>query len=315
MKVITCFSYKGGSGRTVAAANIASALASIKEVAAIKKPLERKVALIDLDVFSAGTHRVFGISNQELADNLDFGIQDYLLEQIEPTVHLKENALTFSKKSKIPLIIDGGANYCDKSFTLFPAKPRPDQRFVVQKFHENLLLELMIVLEKEGYHYVIIDGESGARSMADIALRLSDIVLMFFRLTWQHVEGTQSWASKYIEMPDFPPFYIIPTCVPLVEDEDKIYLSSPGFDRLKKMTSFIPRESGLNDFAEKYKGIENAPKQGFFWAKKICIHESLILKGGESIIVYNPQPEVANERAAQDYYEIASYINSIHPPG
>jgi Mrp family chromosome partitioning ATPase len=134
MKVITCFSYKGGAGRTVAAANIATALASIKEAAAIKKPLKRKVALLDLDVFSAGTHRVFGISSQELMEKLGFGVQDYLLEQIEPGVHLKENALTFSKGSKIPLIIDGGANRCDKNFTFFPAKPRPDQRFIVQNF-------------------------------------------------------------------------------------------------------------------------------------------------------------------------------------
>jgi hypothetical protein len=151
--------------------------------------------------------------------------------------------------------------------------------------------------------------------MADIALRLSDIVLMLFRLTWQHVEGTLNWANKYIEMPEFPPFYIIPTCVPLVEDDNEIYLPSPSFEKLKRMTTLIPRESDLNNFAEKYKGTDSNPRQGFFWANKICIHDSLILKGGESIIVYNPQPEVANERAAKDFYEIASYINKIHPPG
>ena len=56
MKVITCFSYKGGAGRTTAAANIAAALASTnKNVGSIQAPLGRKVALVDLDVFSAGT--------------------------------------------------------------------------------------------------------------------------------------------------------------------------------------------------------------------------------------------------------------------
>ena len=57
MKIVTCFSYKGGSGRTVAAANIAAALASVERVGVVEEPLARKVALLDLDVF----HRAPGL--------------------------------------------------------------------------------------------------------------------------------------------------------------------------------------------------------------------------------------------------------------
>jgi cellulose biosynthesis protein BcsQ len=197
MKVITCFSYKGGAARTTAAANIAAALSSIKaDVGSIETPLNRKVALLDLDVFSAGTHRVFEIPNEDKGDRKGIKtfnpcIQDYLREQIAPDVYVDTGGIRldndFMKQFRM---VRGGADNCHPGFTLFPAKPDP-LRFVVQKQHDNLLFELMMELEsrERAFDYVILDGESGTRQMADIALRLADIVLVFFRLTWQHIAG------------------------------------------------------------------------------------------------------------------------------
>src|SRR2546421_453978 len=95
MKVITCFSYKGGAARTTAAANIAAALSSVqKDVGSIKTPLNRKVALIDLDVFSAGTHRVFDIENRDINEFSRPFIQDYLREQMAPGTYVDKGGLT-----------------------------------------------------------------------------------------------------------------------------------------------------------------------------------------------------------------------------
>jgi cellulose biosynthesis protein BcsQ len=239
MKVITCFSYKGGAGRTVAAGNIAAALASSAACGAITKPLECKVALIDLDVFSAGTHRVFEIGNPEI-QQLRLCVQDYLQHEIKVGDYLDAGGLTpdheFMEKFK-----KRTHGCCLSNLTLLPAKPVPDRKFAPQKYHENQLLSLILELEQRDYHYVILDGENGMRAMADIALRLADVVLMFFRLTWQHIEGTLEAATSFSAKPHCPAFYLIPTCLPLVEAQHRVYQSgAPGLKELQDMTKEIP---------------------------------------------------------------------------
>jgi cellulose biosynthesis protein BcsQ len=307
MKVITCFSYKGGSGRTVAAANIAAALASARKVAAIEEALNFKVALFDLDVFSAGTHRVFDISNDAIMKR-DSCIQDYLLSQISPADQVKRGGITLADGAmSIFRTRRGAENNCREDFTLFHAKPKPDGRFTVAKYHENLLLELILELESQGFDYVIIDGEAGIRSMADIAIRLSDVVLMLFRLTWQHIEGTLGVAQDYQKQERSPAIYLLPTCVPLVDVQDKIYRDdAPGLMQLRIQTKMLP-EVELNDFADQTKSM-----MGHFWASRDCIHESLILKGEERILVYDAG--IAGDRAAGDYYHIARELSKLHKP-
>jgi len=317
MKVFTCFSYKGGAGRTVAAANIAAAFASSGKTGAIEEPLNFKTAIVDLDVFSAGTHRVFGISN-EVVQEQEYCVQDYLMNQIAPSEHVEAGGIRFDHEAMGRFAARGAKEHCRPDFTLFPAKPDPDRRFVVAKYHENLLLELILELERRGFDYVVLDGEAGTRAMADIAIRLSDVVLMFFRLTWQHVEGTLNVARFYQGLENAPHVYLIPTCVPLVGLEDKIYLEdAPGLKLLRRQTETIPDLSTLNQFAEdaRYKKAgrgKNVEGMGYFWASRICIHDSLVLKGGENILVFDM--EIAGDRAASDYYRIAAEIARIHPP-
>ncbi|HJQ25462.1 MAG TPA: AAA family ATPase [Blastocatellia bacterium] len=318
MKVITCFSYKGGAARTTAAANIAAALASVRGgVGSIQSPLGRKVALIDLDVFSAGTHRVFEID--EKRDFKDFSpfIQDYLREQMSPATYVDRGGIQLTDPLMRQFrLARGGADNCHPEFTLFPAKPDPRSRFVVQKQHENVLIELLVELESRGrdFDYVVLDGESGTRQMADIALRLADIVLVFFRLTWQHIDGTLNTAEDFQKNPRMKPYYLVPTCVPLVGEEDKVYREDAvGLLELRDLTGRIPEASDLNRFAEEHP--ENA---GLFWAgvagagERLCIHESLCLKGEERIIVFDEAAH--NDRAAKDFYRIAEELNDRHGP-
>lgn len=314
MKVITFFSYKGGAGRTVACANVAAALASRTAFGAVDQPLDRKVALFDLDVFSAGTHRVFEIPSRTIQDR-PVCIQDYLLNQIPPSEHADKGAIrlgdpemgAFREKY-------GAAGNCRDDFTLFPGRPDPDRRFAVAKYHENLLLEMLLHLEHAGYDYVILDGEAGARSMADIAMRLSDVVVMLFRLTWQHVEGTLAVARALVKKPQQPHIYLLPTCVPLVEDEHAIYRkNAPGLTILKIHTEKIPDESQLNAFADEHRSnAGGVAGPGHFWAQRLCIHESLILAGCERVLVFDNAAK--SEQAGRDYYAVARELAQLHPP-
>jgi len=321
MKVITCFSYKGGAARTTAAANIATALSSMNGgVGSIETPLRRKVALIDLDVFSAGMHRVFEIRNDDIRDFNPF-IQDYLREQIPPDVYVDRGGIKFQDDYMMQFrLARSAADNCHPGLTLFPAKPDPLIRFVVQKQHDNLLFELMMELESKdrSFDYVILDGESGTRQMADIALRLADVVLVFFRLTWQHIDGTLNFAKDFLHHKPPKEFYLIPTCVPLVAETDNVYQTdAPGLVELRELTERIPEDSDLNKFARANSGEREA---GHFWSdiagpgKQICVHDSLRLKGEERIIVFEDDPKDGVDPAAMDYYKIAADINRLHDP-
>jgi cellulose biosynthesis protein BcsQ len=313
---ITSFSYKGGAGRTVASANIAAALASKQAQGAVRRPLNYKVALIDLDVFSAGTHRAFEISNEKI-QKWQSCIQDYLHRDIQPAEYVNTGGITVSDP-----LMDGfrmrGALACRDDFKLFPAKPKPTDKFKVQKFHDNNMSSLLIELENQGFDYAIIDGESGTRDMAEIAVHVADVVLMFFRLTWQHIEGSMVAMKEYLKSENPPRFYLIPTCVPLVGKDDGVYqltpTEAPGLDVLRGNTETIPEISGLNEICEQQSVANDDSQQayGHFWSRRMCIHDSLVLKGEERVLVCDPAAE--DEQAATDYYEIAAEISRLHAP-
>ena len=321
MKVITCFSFKGGAGRTVASANLAAAMASTREgVGSIQRPLDRKTAILDLDVFAAGTHRVFQISNRDLtaADGLKC-LQDFLDPRdariLAPREFVEEFRIsTDNKKFSGLMAAFAGRAYCRNDFALFASRPDPSSRFLVQKHHENLLLGLLQALEEDGYEYVFIDGESGIRSMADIAVRVADVVLMLFRMTWQHTEGTIAAGDSMLAQPRPVPFILLPSCVPLVDDESCVYKpDAPGFAALKKCMRRSPRDEApmwarVHEFADRSEQqARGAVKPGLLLNKELFIHESLFLMGEERVVVFGR--DFVGDRAARDYYAIARELD------
>ena len=145
MKVITCFSYKGGAGRTVAASNIAAALASVTpNVGIVDQPLGHKVAIVDLDVFSAGTHRVFEISNKQLEkEQFPVCVQEYLVEHIDAPEYFNEGGIGLEHPFMDTFRnVRGADGNCHEGFTLFPGRPDPGKRFAIQRVQEHVLIEL-----------------------------------------------------------------------------------------------------------------------------------------------------------------------------
>jgi cellulose biosynthesis protein BcsQ len=363
LKVITCFSYKGGAGRTTASANIAAALASKTSGYYVDEALNKKVAIIDLDVFSAGTHRVFDIpryffnkknreaicvdqNNKKLVSGLekfDMCLQDYLTapHEISPSEFIKTSAIT---KQDIETFVEMGhvtffrrSECLNDDFFLFPSRPDPNSEFKVQKFHENSINELLMELERQKYDFVILDGESGSREMANISIRLADIVLMFFRLTLQHVDGTINYSLRKITDSTFPPFHLVPSVVPDVPQnisDNRIYkVDAPGLQELTRNTNItIPDSSNLNDFtrATEYYGTEEmmdyinkqtgndiaiektGPGPGYFWQKGICIHDSLFLKSREQIVAFDPIIYGSNDQCGNDFYLIAKELCKMY---
>ena len=77
----------------------------------------------------------------------------------------------------------------------------------------------------------------------------------------------------------------------------------------------MPTDSGLDEYTTKNKYIGEDPGRkgpGFFWAEpsRICIHESLFLKGEERVYIY--EADARNDRAAHDYYQIAKFLCDLY---
>ncbi len=123
-------------------------------------------------------------------------------------------------------------------------------------------------------------------------------------------------AEAFLKKTHRKDFYLIPTCVPILEDkvagEKGVYRdTAPGLADLTKLTDRIPRDSQLNEFADRHSG--NGP--GRFWAEiagergRLCVHDSLYLKGEERIVVFDSV--AGDDVSAKDFYAIAREITEL----
>jgi cellulose biosynthesis protein BcsQ len=213
MKTLMFYSYKGGAGRTVAAANVAAALAK----------LGSRVAIIDLDFEAPGLQHVFGVEKSAQFE-AGSGIQHYLREDIELGALLDEVA--------IDLFAKGGALHKfqvpDNSLLLYIMASTKVYQVDAQKPRiRELLNNLLAALNaKHNLDYVIIDAASGLRDAYAIAAEVSDEMLMFFRWSTQHVEGTLRMARQVARLKDYgqnwTPFKLIASASPSEREIDAV---------------------------------------------------------------------------------------------
>jgi MinD-like ATPase involved in chromosome partitioning or flagellar assembly len=177
MRTYMFYSYKGGSGRTVAAANVAVALAK----------QGRRVAIVDLDFEAPGLQYVFRVDGSDRYLQGE-GIQHYLRGDLSVEELFKggvfdlfdqEGPLRFYKVPE-----PGGLLYLMASgrvVQIDAQDPKVEQRM------RELLAHLR---EEKGIEFLILDAASGIRDAYAIAAEVTDEMLMFFRWSRQHVEGT-----------------------------------------------------------------------------------------------------------------------------
>ena len=184
-QVITFHSYKGGTGKTTLAANLAALLA--------KKG--NNVCIVDIDVYAPSLHTYFGDSVQNKIKNTlnDYivgacGVDD-LLVQVTPIAQLADNGsqsgkiigcFSSSKREDI-LKIEGVKEDKNRMNML--------KRFI--NFREELI-------EKNDIDYVIMDSSPGIRFWAINALALSDIVFLTLKMGDMDFGGTKMIANEIL---------------------------------------------------------------------------------------------------------------------
>ena len=196
MITITFYSYKGGVGRSLALANIATRLTEFG----------KQVCMLDFDLEAPGLHYKFPNALDDNAKKLDKGIVDYVYE--------------FTNNGKLPDSLRGYSHswfpHPKSCLTLIPAG-NPDSNLYWKKLaginwhelifdNENglaLLLDLRDKIQKEiNPDFLLIDSRTGISDLSGIALSyLADDVVVLAANNKENLDGAKK-IIKSISNPE-----------------------------------------------------------------------------------------------------------------
>jgi len=211
-KIVTFYSFKGGTGRTMALANVAWILAANG----------KRVLIADWDLESPGLHRFFQpFLNPKVRERpgiINF-IRGYEWDAVEAGIDPEEleagNEDAATVTALVDKHIDGMENYViplrwefpdgGVLHYLSPGKQNGDYQMALSAlnwddFYNNLyggqFFDALRVYMKRNYDYVLIDSRTGLSDVADICtVHLPDVVVDCFTLATQGIEGAADVAS------------------------------------------------------------------------------------------------------------------------
>ncbi len=234
-KVITFYSYKGGTGRTMALANVAWILASAGKT----------VLAVDWDLEAPGLHRYFGpFLEDEHLERTD-GLIDLLVQYMvaatkpppdseapdpnwyEPYADLVRYAeplqWRFPDGGRIDLL---GAGRQDSTYG--ERVNRFDWAAFYERFGGSAFLDTAFGQAREEYDFILIDSRTGVSDTSGICtVHLPDALAVFFTLNDQSIDGASTVAKAVRErraaMDDGPGFPIFPVATRIeLAEKDKL---------------------------------------------------------------------------------------------
>lgn len=223
-RVITFYSYKGGTGRTMALANVAWLLASNGY----------KVLTIDWDLESPGLHRYFHpfLKDKDLRNSegiLDL-VRNYAKATLRPTTSTQElQAMVHIQEYAASLDFD----FPQGGLLDFVPAGRQDVGYAeaVSTFdwdtfwRERQGGQLLQVLREDmlrNYDFVLIDSRTGTSDTAGICtIQLPDTVVNCFTLNTQSIDGAAAITGSILKQAPDMTVYPVPT---RIEDGEKAKL-------------------------------------------------------------------------------------------
>lgn len=245
-QVITFHSYKGGTGKTTLAANLAALLA--------KKG--NNVCIVDIDVYAPSLHTYFGdIVQNKIKNTLNdyivgaCGVDD-LLVQVTPIPQMAD------KDSQSGKIIGCFSSSKREDILKIEGVKEDKNRMSMLKRFINFREEL---IEKNDIDYIIMDSSPGIRFWAINALALSDIVFLTLKMGDMDIGGTKMIANEILAQfkeQGNTKYYLLLNriagyCVPYLQigeshsghsESSHTTLTPVGDDFVKKLTS----ETGID---------------------------------------------------------------------
>jgi len=216
-KIITFYSYKGGTGRSMAVSNVAWVLASNGY----------DVLLIDWDLEAPGLHRYLRpfLVDPELRSSP--GVVDFVWDAARVSVTPADKSQAASLATEFPSLEDYVVGFDwdfrgNGSISFIPAG-RQDENYAQrvntfswQNFYDRLggkLLQAEIEAIRKSYDFILIDSRTGVSDTSGICtVQLPDVLVVFFTLNRQSIKGAAAvGASVQAERGVSFPMYPVPT--------------------------------------------------------------------------------------------------------
>jgi hypothetical protein len=264
-EVVTFFSFKGGTGRTMALANVAWILAS----------QGKRVLVVDWDLDSPGLHKFFHpFLDAELYDSTA-GIVDIISEYARAATHTEDRAedwhlrharvLPHAISLDWPFPDDGtldiiSAGRLGRTYSTVLSGFNWDNFY--HRLGGGLLFAAMREDMRRNFDYTFIDSRTGLSDMAGICtVRFPDTVVNCFTLSDQSIEGAAGVARSIDDLADDRDIRILP--VPMrVEDGEQAKLEN---GRALARLRFAAYPSGLDREArQRYWGDVEIPYKPFY---------------------------------------------------
>ena len=193
-KIVTFYSYKGGVGRSMALANVATLLA---------KEYGKRVLVIDWDLEAPGLNKFFNISETKkgLID-LFYEYKNILME--------KEISLDDGKFINIDKYIIELHRFVEGSISILPAGQQNEKyasrvnNFNWDEFYKNWhgfgFIEYLKEQLKKKADIILIDSRTGVTDIGGICtLQMPDIEVLLFSLNEQCLSGTIMVAERIFQ--------------------------------------------------------------------------------------------------------------------
>lgn len=199
-KIVTFYSYKGGTGRSMALANIGWILASTG----------RRVLLIDWDLEAPGLHRYLHpfLQDKELASTpglINFFVDVAAAARME---RAKTEARWFEDHaSLVPYTVPVDWEFPQSGLLEFVGAGRQDAGYAVavttynwQAFYDEMgggvFLEVLKERLRRDYDFVLIDSRTGISDTSGICtVQMPDELVVLFTLNRQSIRGASSIAA------------------------------------------------------------------------------------------------------------------------
>ena len=199
-QIITFYSYKGGTGRTMALANVAWILASNG----------KRVLAVDWDLESPGLHKFFHPFLDESTVSATPGvieiINDYASAALDPGPRSNDWHLEYAHVERHAVSLEWTFPDGGKLDFLSAGRQNRDYSAAVcsldwDNFYDRLgggrFFRAMREDMKQRYDYVLIDSRTGLSDVADICtIELPDVLAICFTLSDQSIEGAANVARQ-----------------------------------------------------------------------------------------------------------------------
>ena len=199
-QIITFYSYKGGTGRTMTLANVAWILASNG----------KRVLAVDWDLESPGLHKFFHPFLDESTVSATPGvievINDYAMAAVNPRQRDDDWHLEYARVQRHAVSLEWAFPEDGRLDFLSAGRQNRDYSAAVcsldwDNFYDRLgggrFFRAMREDMKEKYDFVLIDSRTGLSDVADICtIELPDVLAVCFTLSDQSIEGAANVARQ-----------------------------------------------------------------------------------------------------------------------